>query len=82
MSAMKIKFVASGMKFSINRHTPGGNVQLCYLGRIDDPVDQFVTWLCDDETEALDMVEAIIDPDRDPCREFNERHWENLRWNK
>lgn len=55
-----------------------GNVRLSYLGRDDDPFHQFITWLCDDEAEAEEMIEAVIDPERYADDEYRARHREEL----
>lgn len=67
------RFTKSGRKFEI-REKLNGKLSLSYLGREDDPFLQFITWQCDDEAEAMDMVEAIINPDRDADEEYRARH--------
>lgn len=50
-----------------------GMVRLSYLGQEGD-FKQFVLWLCDDEAEAKDMIEAVITPGRYAEDEYRERH--------
>lgn len=74
---MTKRFIKEGIKFEICEKKNGG-VSLCYLGEVDDPLLQFITWGCDDEAEAMDLVDAIIDPERDVYVEYNKRHHEAL----
>lgn len=54
-----------------------GRVFLSYLGREGD-FKQFIRWLCDDEAEAEDMINAVIAPDRCADDEYKARHSEKV----
>ncbi len=64
-----------GYRFEV-RKKEDGKVRLSYLG--NDETLQFITWLCDDESEAADMMEAVIDPARYADDEYRARHIEEL----
>ena len=75
-------FVKEGRKFEIhiNRF---GKVVLSYKGKVGD-FAQGCIWVCDDEIEAMDMVDAVIDPNRYADDEYKARHideiYSNCKW--
>lgn len=69
-------FMKEGHKFE-TVSTQSGEVRLYYYGKEND-FAQFITWLCDDEAEALDMVEAVIDPARFADDEYHARHMSEI----
>lgn len=59
------------------RELDNGKVMLSYSGKVDD-FPQGCIWICDDEAEVADMIEAIIDPERYPEDEYQARHMSEL----
>ena len=73
---MEKKFVKNDHKFSI-KTTKSGKVMLSYEGKVNDFPQGYI-WICDDEAEAMDMVDAIIDPKRYADDEYRARHFEEM----
>lgn len=65
-------FTKEGRKFEIHTNK-FGKVVLSYKGKVGDFEQGFI-WVCDDEAEAMDMVEAVIDPERYADDEYRARH--------
>lgn len=59
--------------YNFRKTSKAGKVFLSYLGKDNDFL-QGITWPCSSEDEAMDMVEAVIDPERYPDDEFRARH--------
>lgn len=66
------RFTKEGHIFEI-ANTKAGKVRLSYKGE-EGGFPQGCIWICTDEVEAMDMVEAVIDPNRYPDDEFYARH--------
>lgn len=66
-----MKFTRNGHIFEIQDIKTG--VKLCYEGK-ENGFQQGCIWICNDEAEAMNMVEAIIDPARFPDDEYRARH--------
>ena len=71
---MTKRFVKEGHIFDI-ANTKAGKVRLSYEGKEGD-FQQGCIWICKDEAEVMDMIEAVIDPGRYPDDEFHARHHE------
>lgn len=78
----KREFVKNGHMFSISE-TKSGNVVLSYNGK-EGGYLQGCIWVCDGEAEAMDMVDAVIDPERYADDEYKARHidemYANCKW--
>lgn len=76
------KFVKAGHIFEMSA-TKHDKVLLVYKGK-ERGFLQGCIWVCDDEAEAMDMVDAVIDPERYPDDEFRARHineiYANCKW--
>lgn len=70
------EIIKAGHIFKI-RSRANGKVALSYEGKEND-FRQWVMWICDDEAEAMDMIEAVLDPDRYADDEHTARHWDEL----
>lgn len=66
------RFIKNGHVFEIKKTGKTG-VRLSYEGK-EKGFHQGYIWICDDEAEAMDMVEAIIDTERFPDDEYKARH--------
>ena len=79
---MTKRFVKAGHIFEI-KETKHNKIMLSYEGK-EHGFPQGCIWVCDDEAEALDMVDAVIDPERYPDDEFKARHideiFANCKW--
>ena len=79
---MAREFTKNGIQFKMTTKK-NGNVVLSYLkseyGLLNGQI-----YVCDDEAEAMDMVEAIIDPNRYADDEYKARHidemYANCKW--
>lgn len=77
----KKEIIESGCIFTIKEIENGkyaGKIALVFEGYTSG-LHEFERWVCDDETEAEDMIKAFVDPSRDPNREWNARHWEEIK---
>jgi hypothetical protein len=68
---MKKKFTIEGHIFSTKEGKSG--IILSYYGKEND-VPQGCIWNCDDMEEVKSMIAAVVDPERYPDDEYNERH--------
>lgn len=79
---MKERFTKNGHIFEIRRKE-SGEIVLGYKGK-ENSFPQGCIWVCDDEVEAMDMVDAVIDPERFPEDEYQSRHKDefmsNCKW--
>lgn len=79
---MTKKFVKAGHIFETTSKE-NGNVILSYCGK-ENSFPQGCIWVCDNEAEAMDMVEAVIDPKRYADDEYRVRHitemYANCKW--
>ena len=79
---MEKRFVKDGHIFSATK-TVSGRVILSYCGK-ENSFPQGFIWNCYDEAEAMDMVDAIIDPQRYADDEYRVRHideiYANCKW--
>lgn len=69
---MARKFTKNGIQFEMTTKK-NGNVVLSYL-RSKNGLLNGQIYVCDDEAEAMDMIEAVIDPDRYADDEYKARH--------
>lgn len=79
---MTKRFVEAGHIFETIKKA-NGNIVLSYCGK-ENSFLQGCIWVCDDEAEVKDMVEAVIDPKRYADDEYRARHmaelFANVKW--